>query len=247
MNKPAKRKNTLAAVQQVDRTRRILVQVAVATVLVGLIAAIGINVALKKAERDDPGPTPVIGAQPGTDPAGVTANITAAGAIRIGVPSATRTIRVIADLQCPACRHFETTYGPLLTDAVHAGTVAAEYDIIAFLDHASTTEYSSRAANASYCAAESDPGRYQNWLTTMFEHQPPEGGDGLPDSTIIEISEEAGYSDPEFARCVADQTYRTFVRAHTLDVLDSGIQSTPSIFVDGNPIDPGQLPDTIGS
>lgn len=247
MNKRTKRNNTLAAVQQVDRTRRILVQVAVATVLIGLIAAIGINVALKKAQRDDPGPTPVIGAQPGTDPAGVTANITEAGAIKIGKPSAARTVRVVADLQCPACQRFEASYGPLLTDAVNAGTVAAEYDIIAFLDRASSTEYSSRAANASYCAAESDPTRYQNWLQTMFEHQPPEGGDGLPDSTIVQIAEGVGYSDPEFARCVTDQTYSKFVRAHTLEVLDSGVQSTPSIFVDGNPIDPGQLPDTIGS
>lgn len=247
MTKRTKGKNSAAAVRQEDRTRRILVQVAVTAVLIGLIAAIGINVALKKAERDDPGPTPVIGARPGTDPAGVTASITEAGAIRIGTPSATRTIRVVADLQCPACRRFETSYGPLLTDAVNAGTVAAEYDIIAFLDRASSTEYSSRAANASYCAAESHPARYQNWLRAMFEHQPPEGGDGLPDSTIVEIAEGAGYADPEFARCVTDQTYRKFVRAHTLEVLDSGIQSTPSIFVDGNPIDPEQLPDTLGS
>lgn len=245
MNKSTKHKNSLSSVQQVDRTRRILAQVAVAAVLIGLIAAIGINVALKKAERDDPGPTPVIGAQAGA--AGVTAGITESGAIRIGAPSAARTVRVVADLQCPACQRFEASYGPLLTDAVNAGTVAVEYDIIAFLDHASSTEYSSRAANASFCAAESDPTGYPNWLRTMFEHQPAEGGDGLPDNTIVEIAEGAGYSDPEFARCVTDRTYRKFVRAHTLEVLDSGIRSTPSIFVDGKPIDPAQLPGAIGS
>lgn len=247
MNRPTKQKNSLSAVQPEDRTRRILVQVAVAAVLIGLIAAIGINVALKKAERDDPGPRPVIAAQPAADPTGVTASITETGAIRIGAPSATRTVRIVADLQCPACQRFEATYGPLLTEAVNAGTVAAEYDIIAFLDHASSTEYSSRAANASFCAAESDPTGYPDWLQTMFEHQPAEGGDGLPDSTIVEIAAGAGYTDPEFARCVADGTYRKFVRAHTSEVLDSGIRSTPSIFLDGNPIDPGQLSDAIGS
>ncbi|WP_280399506.1 DsbA family protein [Nocardia carnea] len=247
MNTRTKRKNTLAAVERQDRTRRILVQVAVATVLVGLIAAIGINVAVKQSARDDPGPTPVIAAQPGTDPAGITVSITASGAIRVGTPSAARTVRVVADLQCPACRRFEASYGPLLTDAVNAGTVAAEYDIIAFLDRASSTEYSSRAANASYCAAEADPTRYPSWLQTMFEHQPAEGGEGLPDSTIIDIAEGAGYSGPAFARCVTDRTYRKFVRAHTSAVLDSGIRSTPSVFVDGSPIDPAQLPATIGS
>ncbi|MEV0106343.1 thioredoxin domain-containing protein [Nocardia sp. NPDC050799] len=247
MHKPTKHKNSLSSVRQVDRTRRILVQLAVAAVLIGLIAAIGINVALQKAERDDPGPTPAIAAQAGADPAGVTTSITGSGAIRIGTPSAARIVRVVADLQCPACQRFEASYGSLLTDAVNAGTVAVEYDIIAFLDHASSTEYSSRAANASFCAAESDPTGYPSWLRTMFEHQPAEGGDGLPDNTIVEIAEGVGYSDPEFARCVTDQTYRKFVRARTLEVLDSGIQSTPSIFVDGTPIDPGQLPGAIGS
>ncbi|MGW1738729.1 DsbA family protein [Nocardia sp. NPDC001965] len=247
MNRPTKQQNSLSAARQEDRTRRILVQTAVAAVLVGLIAAIGINVALKKAERDDPGPTPVIAAQPGAAPGGVTASITEAGAIRIGAPSATRTVRIVADLQCPACRRFEANYGQLLTDAVDAGTVAAEYDIIAFLDHASSTEYSSRAANASFCAAESDPSGYRSWLQTMFEHQPTEGGDGLPDSAIVEIARGAGYTAPEFARCVTDRTYRQFVRAHTSEILDSGIRSTPSIFLDGNPIDPGQLSAAIGS
>lgn len=247
MGAQKKRKNSQSSVKQPDRTRRILVQLGVAAVLVGLIAAIGINVAMKKAARDDPGPTPTIAAAPGTNPNGLAATLTGAGTIRIGKPSATKTVRLVADLQCPACRQFETTYGQLLTDAVNAGSVAAEYDIIAFLDHASSTEYSTRAANASFCAASADPIAYPNWLKTMYEHQPREGGEGLPDSTLVEIAESTGYTDPAFARCVTDRTYSKFVRAHTLDVLDSGAQSTPSVFFDGRQIDPAQLAEVLQS
>lgn len=247
MSAQKKRKNSLSSVQQPDRTRRVLVQLGITAVLVGLIAAIGINVAMKKAARDDPGPTPAVTAAPETNPNGLAATLTGAGAVRIGKPSATKTVRVVADLQCPACRQFEAAYGPLLTDAVNAGTVAAEYNIIAFLDHASSTEYSTRAANASFCAAAADPLAYPDWLKTMFEHQPAEGGDGLPDSTLIEIAAGAGYTEPAFAQCVTDRTYGKFVRARTLDVLDSGIRSTPSAFLDGNPIEPGRLADVIGS
>ncbi|MCX0272941.1 DsbA family protein [Nocardia zapadnayensis] len=247
MGTQKKRKNSLSSVQQPDRTRRILVQLGVAAVLVGLIAAIGINVAVKKAARDDPGPTPAIAAAPDTNPDGLAATLTDAGAIRIGKPSATKTVRLVADLQCPACRQFEATYGQLLTDAVNAGTVAAEYNIIAFLDHASSTEYSTRAANASFCAASADPIAYPDWLKTMYEHQPAEGGEGLPDSTLVEIAKSAGYTDPAFAQCVTDRTYGKFVRARTLDVLDSGIQSTPSVLVEGRPIDPSQLAGALQS
>ncbi|NKY57015.1 DsbA family protein [Nocardia flavorosea] len=246
MGTQKKRKNSLSSIRP-DRTRRILVQLAVTAVLVGLIAAIGINVAIKKAERDDPGATPTVTAAPDTNPNGLAATLTDTGAIRIGKPSATRTVRLVADLQCPACRQFETTYGPLLTDAVNAGTIAAEYNIIAFLDRASSTEYSTRAANASYCAASADPLAYPDWLKTMFEHQPPEGGAGLPDSTLVDIAATIGYTDPAFAQCVTDQTYGKFVRARTLDILDSGIQSTPSVLLDGRPIDPAQLAEAIRS
>ncbi|MET8796857.1 thioredoxin domain-containing protein [Nocardia sp. NPDC004568] len=247
MRKQKRTRESLPSVHSADRTRRILVQVAVAAVLIGLIAASGIDVASKKAERDDPGPIPVIAADAGSNPAGIATSLTEGGAIRIGKPSAPRTIRVVADLQCPACQRFDATYGQLLTDAVNAGTVAVEYDIIAFLDHASSTEYSSRAANASWCAAESDPAAYRNWLETMFEQQPAEGGDGLPDTAIVDIAAGAGYTDPDFTRCVTERTYSTFVRARTLEILDSGIQSTPSIFLDGNPIDPARLASAIGS
>lgn len=242
-----KPKNPLSSVHRPDRTRRILVQVAVATVLVGLIAAIGINVAMKKAARDDPGPAPAIAAAPESNAHGLAATRTEAGTIRIGKPSATTTVRLVADLQCPACRSFEATYGPMLTEAVNAGTVAAEYDIIAFLDHASSTEYSTRAANASFCAASADPIAYPGWLKTMYEHQPAEGGEGLPDSTLVEIAAGAGYTGPEFARCVTERTYGKFVRSRTLDVLDSGVQSTPSVFLDGIQIEPGRLAEALES
>lgn len=247
MSAQKKSESSLSALHRQDRTRRILVQLPVAAVLVGLIAAIGINVAMKKAARDDPGPSPAIAAAPESNPNGLAATLTDTGTIRIGKPSAAKTVRLVADLQCPACRQFEAAYGPLLTDAVNAGTVAAEYDVIAFLDHASSTEYSTRAANASFCAASADPIAYPGWLKTMYEHQPPEGGDGLPDSTLVEIAEGAGYTDPGFGQCVTDRTYGKLVRSHTLDVLDSGIRSTPSVFLDGTPIEPGRLAEMIKS
>ncbi len=69
--------------------------------------------------------------------------------VMVGDESAPKTITVYEDLQCPVCQAFEdATGGRRSTKAVADGKVKVEYRLIAFLDDASTTDYSSRALNA---------------------------------------------------------------------------------------------------
>ncbi|MEU1550852.1 thioredoxin domain-containing protein [Nocardia sp. NPDC005745] len=232
--------NPLLAAERADRNRKILIQVAVAAVLVALIAAIGIGIAVKKARNDDPGPAPSIAATATTNAGAVPASITDNGAVRIGKPDAKVTVRVVADLQCPACKAFEAANGQVLEDAVANGTAVVEYNVIAFLDKASTTRYSSRAANAAYCVAEADPSKYQAWLKTMFAQQPPEGGAGLSDDQLVQIAKSAGYTDDAVAQCITDHKYDKYIQSNTKEVLGSGIQSTPSVFVNGKKIESSQ-------
>ncbi|WP_312884414.1 DsbA family protein [Nocardia barduliensis] len=232
--------NPLLAAERADRNRKILIQVAVAAVLVGLIAAIGIGIAVQKARNDDPGPAPSIAATATQDPGAVPASITDNGAVRIGNPDAKVTVRVVADLQCPACKAFEAANGQVLEDAVNNGTAVVEYNVIAFLDKASTTRYSSRAGSASYCVAEADPSKYQDWLNAMFAQQPPEGGAGLSDDQLVQIAKSVGYTDDAVAQCITDHKYDKYVQANTKEVLASGIQSTPSVFVNGKKVESSQ-------
>ncbi|MET7772504.1 thioredoxin domain-containing protein [Nocardia sp. NPDC005366] len=244
---PAGRKtpSALTKAQNADRNRNILIQVGVAVVLIGLIAAIGIGIAVKKADKDDPGATPTIAAT--ASPNGITGSITDNGSIRVGKPDAKVTVRVVADLQCPACKAFEAANGQVLEDAVNSGTAAVEYNIISFLDRASSgAEYSSRAANASYCVAEADPAKYQTWLSTMYEQQPAEGSSGLSNDQLIEIAKSVGYTG-DVAGCVNDRTYDKFVKAKTQEAFDGGIQSTPSVFVNGQQVNPSGLAQAINT
>lgn len=236
---PGGKKNPLLAADRSDRNRKIFIQVGVAAVLIALIAAIGIGVAVKKARKDDPGPSPAIAAAANADPAGITGTITDKGAIRIGKPGAKVTVRVVADLQCPACKGFEAANSQVLDDNVKNGTIAVEYNVIAFLDKASSTRYSTRAANASYCVAEADPSKYMAWLTSMFAQQPAEGGAGLPNDKLVQIAKDAGYPD-SVAGCITDVKYDKYIQARTDEVLKSGIQSTPSVFVNGKQIQSSQ-------
>lgn len=241
VSKNPRGKNSLTAVRGGDRTRKILIQVGVAAVLIALIAAIGISIAVKQADKNSfDGAKPSIGAQPAA-PGAVTGSLTDEGAIKIGKPGAKVDIDVVADLQCPACKMFETANGQTIEEAVQSGTASVSYNIIAFLDQSSGgTRYSTRGANAAYCVAESDPTKFLPWLTSMFQQQPPEGGTGLPDDKIVQIAEEAGYTDPGVAECITSVKYDGYVQKVTQDVLNSGISSTPTVSVNGKQITSSQ-------
>jgi len=226
VSKNPKGANSLAAVQRADRNRKIMIQVAVAVVLIALVAAIGIGLAIKNADSNGNGAAP--------------ASTTDSGAIRLGQPEADVTVRVIADMQCPACKMFEQANSDLLKERVEDGSVAVEYNIAAFLDKASTTNFSSRAANASYCVAEAGTGNYQTWLQEMFAQQPPEGGAGLPDEKMVEIAESAGYDDPAVGDCITNNKHEDYVQSTSKDLLQSGIEGTPSIFVNDKKIESQQ-------
>jgi protein-disulfide isomerase len=199
-------------------------------VLLVAAAAIGIGLLVRSAAAEEiPGTATAAG---GSAPANVLDN----GAVRVGEPDAKVTVRVVMDLQCPACKAFEEANGKVLEDAVRDGDAAVEYSVITFLDRASTTEYSSRAGNAAFCVANSGVDEYQAWLSEMFTQQPEEGGDGLPDSALIDIAESAGYTDPAVAQCITDREYDTYLRTKTDEVLNSGVNSTPSVTVNGEQV-----------
>ncbi|RMI30825.1 DsbA family protein [Nocardia stercoris] len=239
MNKSKGKGAAVAAARGGGTGGRTAIQIAVAFVLIALVAGIGIGIAVNHKTKNSVAggtATPTVNAMP---PAagGVTGSITDTGSIRIGKPGAPVSVRVVADLQCPVCKMFEAANSATLTDEVNNGTATVDYDILAFLDRASSgTRYSSRASNAAYCVATADPTKFQGWLSAMFEAQPPENGKGLDNDKIIQISQTAGVTDPGLADCVNSEKYGQFVTKTTQQVLASGINATPTIFINGKAV-----------
>ncbi|WP_216896999.1 DsbA family protein [Nocardia alni] len=238
MSKNPRGKNSLAAVKGGDRTRTILIQVAVAVVLIALIAGIGISIALKHNKKNDVGAHPAIAATAPVSADGITGSMAGDGGLLIGKPSAKVTVRLISDFQCPICKQFETANGQTLVDAVNNGTAKVDYNFIAFLDQSSSgTRYSSRSANAAYCVGTSDPTKFQKWFAEMYQQQPAEGSTGLPDSKLVQIAQDAGYTDPSIAQCITSDKYDGFVHKTTTDAFSNPqVQGTPTIFVNGKNI-----------
>src|ERR1700746_3887266 len=109
------------------------------------------------------------------------------------------------DFLCPYCRQFELSSEQALAGLVSGGLASIAYHPMSFLDQASTTNYSTRAAAASGCAA--DQGRFLDFAHALFVHQPPEGGPGLSDEELAGLGKTAGLDPASFAACLSDGPY----------------------------------------
>jgi protein-disulfide isomerase len=158
------------------------------------------------------------------------------GAISVG--DGGDVVATYIDFMCPICNQFEQIYGQTLQDLVDDGSITLEYHPVAILDRYSQgTEFSTRAANALYCVAESAPEAVTPFVVSMYENQPAEGTAGLTDEQIIGIAAEAGAEDA--AACITDRTYDRFVTAMTGDMPadENGSRGTPTVTVNGERIE----------
>jgi protein-disulfide isomerase len=168
-----------------------------------------------------------------TTPSRVPADATPEGdAVVVGAGQ----VRVDAfiDFLCPFCRRFELAAQPVLTRLTADGLASVAYHPMNFLDEASTTNYSTRAAAASGCAA--DQGRFFDYAHALFVNQPPEGGSGLSDAELAGLGQGAGLDGAPFAACLADGPYLDWPPYVTARAIAAGVESTPTVLVAGVPV-----------
>jgi protein-disulfide isomerase len=146
------------------------------------------------------------------------------------------TVDAYIDFLCPYCREFELEAAPALNAMVAQGAVTLVYHPMSFLDDASTTRYSSRAAAASGCAA--DGGKFADYAAALFTHQPREGGPGLPDEELIRLGVSVGLADQPFGACVRAGRYLDWPSYVTDRATERGVSATPTVLVDGAQVDP---------
>lgn len=143
-------------------------------------------------------------------------------------------VEAYIDFQCPFCKQFELMAGATLDKLLDDRIISFIRHPMDFLDSVSTTGYSTRAAAAS--AAASDAGMFHEYARTLFEYQPPEGGPGLTDGQLVELGQEIGITDPDFAETVRKGTYLPWPAFVTERATARGVAGTPSVFVRGIPV-----------
>ncbi len=145
-------------------------------------------------------------------------------------------VELYVDLQCPACREYESRVADTLEDLVIDGRVELLVHPIAILDGASSTNYSSRAAAAVACAA--DEGLFWQYQKLLYAEQPAEGGAGLTDEQLIDLGNQVGLS-AEFEQCVESGTEASWVEEVTNAAREAGVNATPTVLVAGEKLTGG--------
>ena len=135
------------------------------------------------------------------------------------------------DFLCPYCRQFELSSERALAGLVSGRLASVAYHPMNFLDQASTTNYSTRAAAASGCAA--DQGRFLDFAHVLFTHQPPEGGPGLSDAELAGLGRAAGLADAPFTDCQSEAPYLDWPAYVTERATAAGVTATPTVLVAG--------------
>lgn len=213
----------VAPPRAVNRTALIAVAAVVAVVVL-----VGIGVLLARLSPAD--------APPPTYPVAVDGAVVTAGPA-----SAPVQLDVYSDYICPACERFDQRYGAELTAALNAGRITVRYHGIGLLDaNSDPPGYSTRAANASICAAQA--GVFPAYHERLYDEQPT-GGPGLSVEELVALGAEVG-APASFGECVIAGTHADAVAAQTQAMLDNpavrnpdGRVGTPSVLLDGVKVD----------
>ncbi len=208
--------------QRKERTRNLMVVGAV-VVAIAIIAGVMFWVSNKS---DTTGQA--------VDAGGTPQNLTGDYSVTIGKSSAPTTIKVYEDLQCPICKSFEQVAGTQVQQGIADGKVKVDYHMVAFLDHESTTKYSSRALNAAMAVlSTAGPDAFLKFHTIAYQNQPAEGSAGVPDSTLVDWAVQAGADKSAVTPLINDDQYHQWVVNATDQMSKDDVTGTPTIFING--------------
>jgi protein-disulfide isomerase len=219
-NMNARERARLAAEQAAARKRdqRILIAVIAGFVLVVVAAGIGFQ-----AWRTNRSPS----AAPSTAVSTSQVTISNGRPIVLGSPQAPATITLYEDFHCPHCAEFEEQFGPVIQQAQESGAARVELYPLTFIDEGSVA-----AANAMACAAEAGFG--QNYYLGLFANHTLQWSD----EQLIDLAAKVGGApSAAFTNCVTSKAHTEWVSSITAAAQQNGVTATPTMFINGEPVD----------
>jgi protein-disulfide isomerase len=198
--------------------------------LVVLVSVIGIGVNSNRAK--------ISGATSAT-------NVSATNGVVLGKPGKV-TIDLFEDFQCPICQQLQTNIGADLDALISSGKAEVRFHMVSFLDASSNgNKYSTRAANASYCASDISTGdflKYHDYLYSTQKGvgiQPAENSNGRTDADLETYAKAIGIDGvtlTTFQGCVTGEQHLGVVQAVTDNWSKRGLNGTPILIVNGKQI-----------
>jgi protein-disulfide isomerase len=141
-----------------------------------------------------------------------------------GAPDAPVTIVVFSDFKCPYCAGFATdSFRWIREYYIKTGRVRFAFSHVATLG-----PESSRAAEASECAAEQD--QFWAYHDQIFADQASKGSQ-LDDQRLAQFAAEVGLDATAFKECLVSGRYTDEIKLQTQAANTLGIQATPGFII----------------
>ncbi|RJP55549.1 MAG: DsbA family protein [Anaerolineaceae bacterium] len=150
----------------------------------------------------------------------------------MGDPDAPVKLETWEDFQCPACKNFsEDVESLLIQNYIATGKVYYMFHHYPFIDDYSASSESDQAANASMCAGEQ--GRFWDYKSILFANWNGENIGAFSDRRLLAFGESLGLEMKDFEACFNANTYKAQIDQDFADGISLGVNSTPSVFVNG--------------
>jgi protein-disulfide isomerase len=214
------------------RLQRIILVAAIVLglVVIGVVGTIGVSQLNKGGTAAGTNSSVPVNAT--SDASGIVVN---PGTFKDGVPK----VEVFLDYQCPVCKQFETQFGTTLDDMATKGEIQLIYRTMTFLDNKLRNDSSLKAGIAAACA--DNAGAYSAYHNAIFAGQPTNEGTGYTTQQLrVDFAGTAGITGDKltgFQQCYDSRTTQSFVEGTNEKAAADGVNSTPTIMVNGTKLD----------
>jgi len=160
----------------------------------------------------------------------------------VGNSNAKVKIQIYEDFQCPYCKLFTENDEKQLLESkyITSGEVYYEFMQFPILD-ATASKESQQSANASMCALEQ--GQFWPYHDMLYANQGTvENGGAFTNKRLQAFAEALGLNMSEFNQCFSTDKYSAEIKADYEMGRSLGINSTPTIVLNGKILGPGYIP-----
>jgi protein-disulfide isomerase len=140
-------------------------------------------------------------------------------------------VDIYEDFQCPICQQFEGLNGEYINSLITEKKAAVRFNILSFLGTESVL-----AANAAACSNDED--KFLDFHLGLYANQPGAENSGeWSAERLIAIGAASGLTSDSFKSCVKELKYEGWVAKVAEAGSKAGVNSTPTVFVNGKEID----------
>lgn len=216
--------------EKADRKQRNVITIAIVTVVVALIAVGGY--AIQKTSSENSVSGKYVAPARANSNFGIDYTAVDAGGKAGANPV---TVVIYEDFQCPNCKSFEAASGAYLDQQVKSGAITVQYRPFAFLDTAASKNYATRAMSAAACVLDKGGvAEFKKMHDILYANQPPEGGRGLPASSLVDFANQAGVTGLD--ACIKSEKFAPWVRKAKAKGVDDKVGGTPTVRINGKDV-----------